>query len=652
MKAYTIPPRATRPVALVDVNVLTMKSDEVTRAQTLIIDGGRITTIGPRDQVRVDGMRVIDCAGRFVLPGLADMHVHVWGLNVMGQFLANGVTTVRNMWGDGYHRAVERMNRAGELAGPHLMTTSPLIDGLGEQGRTIWPYSGYIDDDLAGARTLVARYADQGYDQIKAYSLLNRDQLKALGKACREHGVRLVGHCPSPLTFEESIELGMSCFEHLTNVFHGHFKDGRTLDGLAGWDPATAKKILKMIIEHADMDALRHLADSMAEREVWNCVTTTVWKSPVEGAEAFTDGRMRYVSPETSAWWKFRSPPDEEVRALSRPAIERRIEVLSCLREAGAPVLVGTDTPNPFVVEGFSLHDELDNFVRAGFSNFEAIRIATAEAARFAGEVDEWGTLEVGMRSDLVIADSDPRKDLAVLRHPWAVASNGYFFERADLDRLLAERAEAVAAAAEPQTEHVEHSHQHRHMTKRAAAVVGKLCCNAMPRDGGLMIEEAYSTNQSTQKRTVYLGPRREVLRYVEVRSTDAGSSTIAIDREENGYRSEFNDFDGFASTSRIDSAPLFPSEEFGFTAVSEFALTSQDGQEFESLAIQSGEMSVLPAKVTHSEDGVTIEWLRRGWPTSQTYRTDEAGRVTAMTESAWMQQIELTEDPPGAAEG
>ena len=638
------PSRLTRPLALVDVNVLTMKGDELLPHQTIIIDSGNITSIAPKEQIAVDGMEIVDLAGRYAIPGLADMHVHTWDPGELGLFLANGVTVVRNMWGSGLHRALDEEVRRGERPGPRILTTSPLIDGLNEEGRTLWPHSDYLSDDLGKAKRLVDRYADQGYDQIKAYSLLTRDQLKALGEACRERGVRLVGHCPNPLTFEEAIDIGMNCFEHLTNVFYGHLEGGRELDHRLWWDPEGMKSLMRMLAAHADMEALRRLSGKMAEAGAWNCVTTTVWQGPIDGVEAFNDRRMDFVPFGEQQWWQTRALADPELKDLHRVDVEQRLQVLSYLREEGAPVLVGTDTPNPFVVQGFAVHDELSNFVDAGFTPTEALRTATYEAARYAGEEDEWGAIAEGMRGDIVVLDSDPRQSLAVLRQPFALATNGYFFNRDDLDALLEERAKAVKDVAGFEEKHLDHETGQRHFTQtQFGATNGKICCHAIPRDDTLVIEEEASDTQQSTRRTIILGPSREILRFDEEVRSPAGRGLLEIKREEDGYGSERRDVDGSIISSRLDCPALPPSEEFGFAALSEVVGGLQDG-DGQTLGLISGELTVIPARVTRSEGEVKVEWLREGWPTTQSFLLDRGGRVVGLKDEPWGPR-EITEE-------
>jgi hypothetical protein len=227
---------ASQPVAITHVTVVPMDSERVLAEQTVVIEDGRIRTVGPAAQVSVDRMQVVDGSHKFLMPGLADMHVHYQGPADAPMFLANGVTLVRNMWGFPMHLAIREKVRRREFPGPHLVTTSPLIDGLDDEGQQLWPGSPVLTDPQQASQ-LVHAYAERGYQQIKAYSLLTLDAVRALSRAAADAGLRVTGHCPDGATLEEAIEAGMTCFEHCVGLANGHLKDGMELQAVhrAGW---------------------------------------------------------------------------------------------------------------------------------------------------------------------------------------------------------------------------------------------------------------------------------------------------------------------------------------------------------------------------------------------------------------------------------
>lgn len=633
--------RSVQPLAIVDVTVVPMESERTAENQTVVIEDGRIAAVGPTAQVDVTNMQVVDGTGRFLMPGLADMHVHYWDESESAMYLANGVTVVRNMWGSPLHMAMEAKVRSGESAGPRIITTSPLIDGLNDNGRTLWPGSNFVDEPKRADR-FVRRYADQGFKQIKVYSLLDSALLASLGRAAKENGVTLVGHCPNPMTFEEAISDGMVCFEHLTNVFFGHLQEGVHLPTVRTWDESEQFQLYRAVVEGTDLDAIRRLAATMADRRIWNCPTTTVWQGGLKGAAALADPRMDYMPSSLAGWWTGRGVDGDsaDLARLKELAVNKRIEVLSILREEGTPVLVGTDTPNPFCFQGFSLHDEIDNFLAAGFGPYAALRAATVDAAEFVDESDEWGTITQGKRADLVLVNGDPLKDVRVLRDPEAVFTNGFYLARHDLADLLAQRSRKVKQVPEISEVHLDHSHGSRHLTERASGIpVAKVCCNTMPQpDGALVIDEERSDGDGLRtRRRIFLGPDRKLERADQTVKSRAGEEGFTVERTDGGYHATVKSLDGFVIESEVRSPALYPSDIFGFAPLSE-ALNDMSGlEDVATLSIDHEELVIVPATIEKNEsEEVVVTLNRQGTPSELTFGLDPQGSVVKMNSISW----------------
>ena len=234
------------PFAFEDVDVVPMDTERVLEDQTVLVVDGRIAAIGPADTVDVpDGALRVRGRGRYLMPGLADMHVHCWTEEEHLLFLANGVTTVRNMWGAPHHLEWRRRAEAGELEGPTVYTTGPLIDGDPPH----WPGSVVVTDPEA-ARAEVARQKAAGYEAVKVYSRLSRECYDAIVEAAREHGLRVDGHVPGAVGIERALEARQDSIEHLEGYF---LWDGAPPAGpYDGWVRATL------------------------EAGTWNCVTLVV----------------------------------------------------------------------------------------------------------------------------------------------------------------------------------------------------------------------------------------------------------------------------------------------------------------------------------------------------------------------------------------
>lgn len=644
----TFPARTDRPTAIVGASVVPMDSERIVEHQTVVIESGTIRSMGPSSQIDVTNMRVVDGSGHHLLPALADMHVHHWELGEAALYLANGVATVRNMSGDSFHLATQQHLDRGEAPGPRIITTSPLIDGLGSTGKTLWPNSGFITHP-AQAKPLIERHIEQGFSQIKVYEQLMPESLSALGQAGREAGVMMVGHCPTGMTYEQSIEAGMGCFEHLTGIFTGHFMEGHA-PVKGGGGPEDWLQAWRNVADHADLDALRRLGARLASQQVWNCPTITMHQGGRPSEEAMNSPLLEYVQPYLRHWWRSRHDPTpeplrEEMATLRARAIDQRIRVLSILRQEGAPVLIGTDTPNPFVIPGFSIHDEFDNFIAAGFTPFEAIRRATTEAARFMNQGNDWGTLEVGKRADLILVSGNPLNDISKLRRPEAVFTNGWVLMRQDLERLLEERRDQLAqppelAPAELEQAVDDHAGQIRQRTfveHRGGSVWGKVCCHAIPRpEGGQIVEEVSSTARERMTFRIFLDGTRRIERAECVIERELGKATTKVERAENGYRVTTKDLDGHERSSLLVSPALYPAETFGLTAFSEVLknLGPHDRQ-IDVLSIDRGD----PNKISVSIDRITMQngtefklgIDRPGTPKEQTYRLDDGGELQSV---------------------
>jgi hypothetical protein len=228
------------------------------------------------------------------------------------------------------------------------------------------------------------------------------------------------GHCPDGVAFEVAAALGMSSFEHLQGVATEHLRDEAAPLPLVEdlrWEYETAVAVT----ERLDLLAVERLGEFLAAGRVWNCPTLTMTSSRSDDlSRGDDDTRLRHVREATLSAWAGavagRFGPvqlsDRERARLSAALDDRYVEIVSILYRRGAPLLVGTDASNPFVVPGFSIHDELRRLHQAGLDRYEVLRIATTVAADFVGEAAATGTVEVGKRADLLLLDRNPLEDL------------------------------------------------------------------------------------------------------------------------------------------------------------------------------------------------------------------------------------------------
>ncbi len=420
-----------------NVRVLTMSDAGVLEGATVVVEGDAILSVG--DDAVPEGATVVDGSGMTLMPGLADMHVHYWS-EVQGPlYLANSVTTLRNMWGSGTTMALDAGAKRGSFAAPHIYTPGPLMDGPDP----IWGEGSAMLTSPEQAIGAVESQRSTGYTAVKLYEGLTPDIYAAAVRAAQERDMQVYTHVPEEMTIEDVLAFGVDSIEH----FEGVSSAATTADDDARYMARWAS---------ADPDRLREIAIASAESGVWHSPTFSVITVRYEYADDpdafFAMPEAGYVGRGLSDWWRGAATRMGEFDDEKQAAAENQRAFARMLYEAGAPMLVGTDTPNPFVLPGFAIHDELEAFIAVGIPVEEVLRMATAGAAKFLREEGEWGVVAAGARADLVLLDADPREDLTTLRRPAGVMMNGHWYNAAFLEAELREIRDAVdaeAAAAE-----------------------------------------------------------------------------------------------------------------------------------------------------------------------------------------------------------
>jgi imidazolonepropionase-like amidohydrolase len=354
----------------------------------------------------------IDGRGRFLIAGLADMHAHVTARD-LPLFLANGITTVREMNGSPAHLAWRDSVRSELMAGPNVVVTTPLLAGEPQR------YRHRLIATPDAATEAVEEAQRLGYDAIKVYDGLSIDAYSALAAAAARAGLSLTGHVPAALGLQGVVQRGQRSIEHVEQIV-------RQLDG-----------------HPADSAAIAAAVDGLAGTGVWVTPTLAVIErlslSRSAGVQAlFRRPEMAYVDSATMAWWKaFERPGNGEAAAGAVRQAEAYRAVARRMLARGIPLLVGTDTPNPFMVPGFSLLDELIALEAIGYTRSALLAAATVGAARFLGLEEESGRVAAGFRADLVLTAKDPLANWNNLRDPELVVVGGRSYAREELGRLL-----------------------------------------------------------------------------------------------------------------------------------------------------------------------------------------------------------------------
>lgn len=381
------PPASPASVALLfrNVQVITMTGEQVLSGRSVVIRNGMVEAIGGSELLPPTGAVVIEGGGRYLLPALIDMHVHLNTAD-LPVYPRNGITTVRNMWGwPGLIPLMARVE-SGELAGPRIISASQGLDDEPVQ----WPATVVVSSPAAAAPAVRAQ-RDMGWRYLKVYTRLRRDTYAAIMAEAKAIGMIPIGHVPFAVPVEEAIALGQRTIEHLTGYDRAVSRSGNA--GTGGW---------------IDADPSRYpgLATLTAGAGVWNCPTLAIYTELSK-----------------------QSPPSQRAAIL-----EQRRRFVRELHRAGALLLAGSDAGIDVVSPGTSLHDELAELVAAGLTPYQALRAATSEAGRFL-DVPGLGTLAVGAPADLILVEGNPLTDLGRLRRFDGLVQHGGWTPITDLVR-------------------------------------------------------------------------------------------------------------------------------------------------------------------------------------------------------------------------
>jgi imidazolonepropionase-like amidohydrolase len=442
---FCVAPGARAPIAITHVTVIDTTGGPARADMTVGFEGDRITEVRPTGRARVGSVgRVIDGTGKFLIPGLWDMHIHAFFGNwvpggrevTLPLFIANGVTGVRDMGSDiDPVLAARRDTARGLLLGPRMVVAGPMLDGPKSQ----FPASISIAGEEDGRRC-IRMLKRRGVDFIKIQSYLPRDAYFAIADECRKQKIAFVGHVPDAIRASEASSAGQRSFEHLIGIFEASSTAEEEL--LKG--PKGPARFLQTYDGAREASLIRLLA----KNETWQC-PTLYWERGqwlVDAVDETRDPDARYapVSWREKSWPRFKEgilkDLDTDPLPVRQRFVEHELEIVKKLHRAGVPFLAGTDTPAGVgVLPGVSLHQELQRFVDAGFTPLEALQTATINPARFLAKTNDFGAVEKGKIADLVLLDANPLDDIRNTRRITAVVSNGRYYSREHLDRILAE---------------------------------------------------------------------------------------------------------------------------------------------------------------------------------------------------------------------
>jgi hypothetical protein len=428
--------------AFVHVNVIPMDRERVLMDQTVIVTDGRISKIGVAKKTKVPkGATEIDGAGQYLIPALADMHVHMIGLTwnimfppqaqftaedldfnkILFPYVANGVATVEIMSALPDHLALRDQIARGEVLGPRLIL-SKMIDG--PEKAFPEPIAVWVDD-AASARQAVLDAKEAGYDRMKVYGFLNRESYDSILATAKEVGLPVDGHIPVELSVEHILGAGQNLIAH-------------------------SEEVTRMAQGDYSPERIDYFAGIIAASETWVSPTLVTSRQIVaifdDHEKELARPEMRYAQhPMLQGIWSFflnnrYLPIPEENRQGIRDGFEQFGRPFTkALQDKGVKLLTGTDTLLPTLVPGFALHDELEELVGVGLSPYEALRASTTNPFEFLGELEDAGTVEVGKRADLVLLEQNPLEDITNSRKIAGVMIQGRWLSKNEIQERLDE---------------------------------------------------------------------------------------------------------------------------------------------------------------------------------------------------------------------
>lgn len=423
--------------AFTNVNLIPMNREQILENQTVIVSDGRITALGEAGKTNIpEGVQKIDGRGKYLMPGLTEMHGHIPGKdrpeyaeNVLFLYIANGVTTVRNMLGDQYHLELrERVNK-GEIPGPDIFAASP------------WYSNQNAPNPEAGAQ-LVREHEQMGFDLLKMGSI-DRETYLQVARTAHQLSMPFGGHIPEDVGLTGALEAGQKSIDHYDRYVEFLVPEEVSLEGRSRGFFGSG------LIDLIDRDRIPLAVQKTVESKTWNVPTLSLIEqlaSEIPAEELIQSSEMRYMPRDVlEGWVKFKN--DYKKREDFKPEataalVELRRELTKKLYDAGADIALGSDAPQFFNVPGFSIHTELKMMVASGLTAYEALLTGTRNAADYFGTPQEFGTVQYGRRADLILLDANPLQDVSNVQKRAGVMVRGIWYPEEVIQKRLDEIAE------------------------------------------------------------------------------------------------------------------------------------------------------------------------------------------------------------------
>jgi cytosine/adenosine deaminase-related metal-dependent hydrolase len=429
-------------IAFVNVNVVPMDHEGVLNGYTVIVRDGRIAEMGPSDETDVpSGATLIEGEGRYLMPGLAEMHGHIPGPDnpdyaegVLFLYVSNGVTLVRNMAGHPYHLELIEQVENGEITGPTIFAASPWMS----------PQQAATPEEVD---QLVREHQEAGFDLMKMGSI-SLEVYEQMAETAHEVGIPFAGHIPEEVGLIRALEARQASIDHYDRYVEFLVPED------ADWGDRSAGFFGSGVIDLADTDRILLAVERTIEAGTWNVPTLSLVEhlaDPTPGEEMIQWPEMQYMPRNVLEGW-VESKQNFQARDDFQPdAAQRLVEIRQMLTreliDQGAPVALGSDAPQFFNVPGFSIHHEMRMMVDAGLTPYEVLVTGTRKPAIYFETPDEFGTVETNRRADLILLEANPLEDIGNVQQRVGVMVRGEWMPEEQIQQRLQQIAEAVGSA-------------------------------------------------------------------------------------------------------------------------------------------------------------------------------------------------------------
>lgn len=425
-----------------NANIIDVRTGEIMQDFQIVIDSGKIQRIVPRLENTESYPTQIDGSGKYVMPGLAEMHAHIPPPSTNAKrieetlflYLSNGITTIRGMLGDPMHLTLREQAEKGEILSPRIFTSSPSLNGNSVT-------------TTEEAIQKVTAYQKDGYDFLKIHPGIQRDVFDQLVKTANEVGIPFAGHVPVDVGIRHALKNKYSSIDHVDGFLEGLVPESANVkqneNGFFGYNFAPL----------ASMDKIDELVGLANENAVWIVPTQSLferWFAPISSDELLKQPEMKYMPVSTLANWKQRKDEStQESNGFNEEQWEQftaiRRALIKKLQENGHGMLLGSDAPQLFNVPGFSIHHEIDGMQKAGMTPLEIIQSGTINPAIYFGMEGRFGEIKEGLDADLILVNANPLEDLDALQQISGVMRQGKWLSKQAIEEKFVEIAKNAA---------------------------------------------------------------------------------------------------------------------------------------------------------------------------------------------------------------